>query len=145
MTATVYVLDANVLSRLSAARRGSSFVRKRCRISAEVLHQIEDLPDIRRLRALDCLVSAELLERLSEVMKTVAPGDFKLVDLYSRKGNAEPILVDTALTGMRQASSTLFNEDWKFVSDDNAVRATAEEHCVDWLNMAGLILLLLAS
>jgi hypothetical protein len=142
MTSTVYVLDANVLSRLSADQRRSSFVRHHCRIPAEVLHEVEGFPDIAQLRALNIPVTGEMLECLSEVMKTVAPRDFKLVDLYSNKGNGDPILVAAALTGMRQASETLFDEDWKVVSDDHAVRAKAEEHVVDSLGTTDFVLLL---
>ena len=142
MTATVYVLDANVLSRLSVHQRGNSFVREHCRIPAEVLHEIDGFPDVRQLRALDFPVSAELLACVSEVMKTLRPSDFTLVDLYRNKGNADPILVATALTGIRHASETLFCEDWKVVSDDDAVRTKAEEHGVGWLSTADFVLLL---
>lgn len=136
MTETIYLLDANALSRLSTYQRGCAFVRRRCRIPSEVLHEIRGFPDVSQLRALEYPVSAELLESVSEVLKTVPPGDFKLIDLYRNKGNADPILVATALTGMRKASETLFSEDWKIVSDDDAVRAKAEEHGVEWLSTA---------
>lgn len=142
MTSTVYLLDANVLSRLSAEQRASRFVREHCRIPAEVLHEIEGIPDVRELRALCFPVSAELLESVREVMKTLTPGDFKLVDLYNNRGNADPILVASALIGARQASETLFAEDWQIVSDDHAVRAKAEGHGVTWLSTWDFILLL---
>jgi hypothetical protein len=142
MTASVYVLDANVLSRLSARQRRSSFVRERCRIPSEVLHEIRDFPDIDQLRGLDLPMTAELLECLREVMKTVTPADFKLIDLYGNKGSADPILVASAITGKRQSSETLFWEDWKVVSDDEAVRAKAAEHGVGWLSTADLVLFL---
>jgi hypothetical protein len=142
MNAAVYVLDANVLSRLSAGQRQSSFLHAHCRIPSEVLHEIQGFPDIEQLRALDFAVNAEVLESLTGVMETVTPDDFKLVDLYGNKGNADPILVATALTGMRRAADTLFTEEWVIVTDDHAVRAKASEFSVRWLSTAAFALLL---
>jgi len=145
VNSVVYLLDANVLSRLSAGQRGNSLVREHCRIPTEVLHEIEGFPDFRQLRALELPVSVEQLECVRQVMKSVAPGDFKLVDLYRSKGNADPILVAAALIGIRQSSETLFSEDWKVVSDDDAVRAKAADHGVEWLSTEDFVLLLPAS
>lgn len=142
MTACVYVLDANVLSRLSARQRHSSILRSRCRISSEVLHEVRGFPDIEQLRALDFPLDGEVLRCLREVMKTVRTDDFKLVDLYGNRGNADPILVATALTGMRQAAETLFIEEWVVVSDDHAVRAKASELGVRWLSTTDFVPLL---
>ncbi len=73
-----------------------------CRISSEVLYEVQTFPDIEQLRALECPISSDLLVHVREVMKTEVLGDFKLVDLYRNKGNADPILIATALTAMRK-------------------------------------------
>jgi len=62
------------------------------------------------------------LEHVRKVMKTVQPGDFKLVDLYRNKGNGDPILIATAIDAIRKADETLFKEDSQIVTDDSAVR-----------------------
>lgn len=142
MTADVYVLDTNVLSRLANRQRQSPFLRAHCRIPSEVLHEVRGFPDIEQLRALNFPLDGRVLECLREVMKTVRPGDFKLIDLYSNKGNADPILVATALTGMRRAADTLFLEVWSVVSDDEAVRAKACEFGVMWLSTEAFVRLL---
>jgi hypothetical protein len=142
MNADVYLLDANVLSRLSAKQRRSPFLHAHCRIPTEVLYEIQGFPDIERLRALEFPLTADVLKCLSDVMKTVEPNDFKLVDLYGNKGNADPILVAMALTGMRQAADTLFKEKWVVVSDDQAVRAKASELGVGSLGTMEFVLLL---
>lgn len=142
MTADVYVLDANVLSRLSSEQRRNPFLHAHCKIPSEVLHEIQGFPDIEQLRALDFPMTAGVLECLTEVMKTLKPSDFKLVDLYGNKGNADPILVATALTGMRRAAETLFSEEWVVVSDDQAVRAKASELGVGSLSTTDFVLLL---
>ena len=122
-----YLIDSNVLSRLTLEQRASAFVRERCRIPSEVIHEVSGFPDIGVLRKLEYPVTTDVLECVREVMKTVAPGDFKLVDLYHNKGGADPILVATALVELRKSKETLFPHDWVVVSDDLAVRAKATE------------------
>ena len=72
-------------------------------------------------------------------MKTELPGDFKLVVLYRNQGNADPILIVTALTAMRKVSETLFGEDWKVVTDDGAVPDKATALGVTWLSTENLV------
>lgn len=136
MSPDVYLLDANALSRLSAGQRRSPFLRDHCKIPSEVLYEIRGFPDVEHLRALEERLDAEVLESLRQVMGTIPPDDFRLVDLYGNKGNADPILVATALTGMRRAADTLFAEQWAVVTDDEAVRAKATRFDVVWLSSA---------
>ncbi|GAA2146508.1 hypothetical protein GCM10009844_22660 [Nocardioides koreensis] len=127
MSSIWYLVDNNVLSRLSREQRGSRFFRASCRLPSEVLYEASELPDIADLRRLEYPVCDGVLERVREVMSTVAPGDFKLIDLYRNLGNADPILVATALHAIDVAASSLFEEDWRIVSEDRAVRAKASE------------------
>jgi len=134
-----YLIDSNVLSRLTAEQRRSDFLREHCRIPSEVLYEVQTFPDIGQLRALEYPVSSALLWHVREVMETEVPGNFKLVNLYRNKGNADPILIATALTAMRKASGTLFGEDWKVVTDDVAVRDKATAMGVGWLSTEDLV------
>jgi hypothetical protein len=142
VNADVYLLDANVLSRLSAKQRSSPFLQNHCKIPSEVLFEVRGFPDVDRLRALEERLDGEVLESLRQVMGTVPADDFKLVDLYGNKGSADPILVATALTGMRRAAATLFAENWAVVTDDEAVRAKASEFGLAWLSSAEFVQLL---
>lgn len=142
MTFIWYLLDNNVLTKLTRDQRASTFVRDRCRIPTEVLYEAQGFPDIRELRALEFRVTAQVLECVREVMRTLTPGDVKLVDLYRNKGNADPLIIATALTATRQSQETLFGEDWQVVTDDLGIRAKASELGVKSLGSTELVALL---
>jgi hypothetical protein len=125
MTECWYVVDSNVLSRLTLSQRSSAFFREHCRIPSEVLYEASGFPDIPSLRKLEYRVTPEVLMGVREVMQTVEPGDFKLIDLYRNKGSADPVVIATALVEQRRGQETLFAPNWVVVSDDNAVRAKA--------------------
>lgn len=137
-----YILDANVLTRLTATQRSSDFVRQNCSIPTEVLHEVRGLPDHESLREMEFAVSATVLTHLTEVLRTMRPGDFKLIDLYANKGNADPFLVACALAGKRESEGMLFPTEWIVVSDDLAVRSTASEHGLAWLSTEAFVAML---
>ena len=60
-------------------------------------------------------------------MGTVRKGDTALLNLYSNKGAADPMIIACALDAMREAAALLFGPNWIIVSNDNAVRAKAGE------------------
>ena len=60
-------------------------------------------------------------------MRTVAVADFTLVNLYANKGNADPILIATALDKAANSADTLFPEEWRIVTDDVALQGKAAE------------------
>lgn len=122
-----FLVDNNVLSKLSRKQRGSRFFRHHCRLPSEVLHEASAFPDIRALRRLEYPVTPTVLEHVRDVLATVPPGDFSLVDLYRNMGNADPILIATALDAMAQNAQALFEEVWHIVTDDAAVRRKAIE------------------
>jgi hypothetical protein len=138
MTENWYVLDSNVLSRLTLEERSSAFVREHCRIPSEVLHEVDGFPDIVNLRKLEYRVTPNVLECVREVMNMVAPGDFKLVDLYRNKGGADPLLIATAIVQIRRSEETLFLENWRIVTEDVAVRETAAKTGRQFADHAGL-------
>lgn len=127
MTIAKYLIDTNALSRIGRKRRGSTFVRDNCMIPSEVLREAATFPNIAILRTLEYPVRADVLNRLREVMATIPPGDKDLIDLYHVRGNADPILVATALDAIAKSEETLLVEDWQIVTDDEGVKKKASE------------------
>lgn len=140
-----FLVDNNVLSRLTRAQRASRFFRDNCLVCTEVLHEASGFPDIAELRRLEYPVSAGVLARVRDVMATVPPGDFKLVDLYRNLGNADPILIASALEAKDTAAASLFAVDWRIVTDDAAVVAKAREFEVATLGYDEFVRLLPAA
>ena len=136
-----YLLDANVLSRLTPAQRASAFVAEHCRIPSEVLYEARGLPDIHLVEPLELATTTAMLERLRGVMASIAPEDRTLVDLYRNRGGADPVIVAAALTADRDDAS-LWPTVWHVVSDDRAVRATATLFDLDVLSRAELVTLI---
>jgi hypothetical protein len=127
----VYVLDNNALGFVKQEHRASNFFKMHCRIPSEVLREAEGFPDIDELRQLEYRVTESVLARLIEVMASVPVGDASLVDLYANQGNADPLVVATALDGLRSNDSALFALTWTVVSGDKAVQAKAREFDLD--------------
>jgi len=127
VTIVKYLIDTNALSRIGRKNRESAFVRDNCKIPSEVLHEAATFPDIAMLRTLEYPVSADVLNLVREVMYTVPPGDKNLIDLYHARGNADPILVASALDAIAKSEETLLVEDWQIVTDDEGVKMKASE------------------
>ncbi len=141
MNETRYLLDANVVSRLTAEQRVSPFVTKFCRVPADVMHEVRGLPDRASIAHLKLPVNAPTLLRLRDVMATVTPGDPSLIDLYRFKGTADPVLIAAALAA-DHGEGQLWPIEWHVVSDDKAVRDTASAVGVPWLSRADLTVLI---
>ncbi|GGK89867.1 hypothetical protein JOE58_000768 [Curtobacterium luteum] len=122
-----YLLDNNVLPRLTVEQRRSDFVVENCRVPSEVLHEARFLPDIEKLLSLEYPTTGRVLRHLMVVMSRVPIGDTALVDLYKNRGNADPLLVACALDGLEEANEGLFGIEWVVVSDDGAVQGMCEE------------------
>lgn len=123
-----YLIDNNALSHLTQDQRASAFFRDRCHIPSEVLHEARGFPDFESLKANEYPTTAQVLNVLIEVMATIPVDDTKLVDLYSNRGNADPLLVACAVDAQRRSSEgVLFAPTWVVVSDDKAVQAKAGE------------------
>ena len=138
MNEDMYLLDANVLSRLTPRQRGSAFVAARCRVPSEVLHEARELPDLHVVEPLELRPTRLMLERLADVMSSVAPEDHTLVDLYHNQGGADPVLVAAALAA-DNGDAQLWPTVWHVVSDDRAVRTTASAFGVPTLTRAELV------
>lgn len=142
MSLVRFFVDTNVLSRLTRAQRASKFFRDNCSLCSEVLHEASGFPDLAELRRLEHPVSAGVLARVREVMLTVPPGDFRLVDLYHNLGNADPILVASALDAMEAEAERLFRVEWRIVTDDAAVIVKAREFDVTTLGYVDFLRML---
>lgn len=142
MNKTYYVIDNNVLSKLSARQRASPFVRTRCRIPEEVLHEAEGMPDHEALSKLNYPVTTGVLELVRTVMTKLEPGNYKLIDLYKNKGNADPLLVATALDAMGPTADTLMPDTWKIITDDQGLKAMARLFSVETLSTKEFVRLL---
>lgn len=120
-----YLLDNNALSRLTVEERSTPFIREHCRIPSEVLHEARFLPDIVSLTELEYRTTGRVLHHLQRVMKRVPVDDVRLVNLYSGKGNADPMLVACALDAVHEEEEGLFGDEWAIFSNDDAVLAMA--------------------
>lgn len=133
----MYLVDANVLSRLTVEERRSRFVRSHCRVPSEVLYETRGMADRALLSRIELPMDTGTLLALKRVMAWLDPDDRALVDLYRNKGNADPILVAAALAAS-DGGPALWETTWVVVTDDGAVRACASTFGVPWLSRSGL-------
>ncbi len=128
MTVAHFLVDNNALASLTVEQRRSEFVRTRCRIPSEVLHEAAGFPDAAELKALEIPSDVDTIRLLTQVMEQVPAGDTSLVDLYANRGNADPILIATAMQ-LRARELQLLDpaerREWTIASDDKAVRRYA--------------------
>lgn len=122
-----YVIDTNALVQLGRRRRASGSFRENAVIPSEVLDEAEGFPDIGALQENRHPLTSRTLEWLRKVMETVPPEDRALVDLYSNKGSADPIVVASALEGQEWDSRYIDAPEWVVVTDDGAVRDKARQ------------------
>jgi len=128
-----YLLDNNVLARLTPEERSMTFVQEHCRIPSEVLHEARFLPDADALIELEYRTTGRVLRQLQLVMESVRVDDVRLVNLYSGQGNADPMLVACALDAVHDADEGLFGDEWVIVSNDEAVLALAQRFTITTL------------
>lgn len=122
-----FVVDTNVLSQIGRRRRGSKFFLENTVLPEAVIHEAQGFPDIELLRHNVHPTTPRLLEFLIQVMATVPDTDTSLLNLYANLGNADPLVVATALEGKEHDSQYLMVPEWIVVSGDEAVRAKANE------------------
>lgn len=122
-----FVIDTNTLTALRQHRRASDFFLEHSVIPDEVLREAAGFPDISNLRPLSRPTTSRTLKWLTEVMATVRETDTQLVDLYSNKGAADPLVIACALEGQEWDSQFIDAPDWAVVTGDDAVRRKAQE------------------
>lgn len=124
---TMYLVDNDTLSRMSAEQRRSTFVRTYCRIPAEVVDEADSYLDSDVRDALDYPVTVTVLDNLRHVMARLTPGDPSVVDLYGNKGSGDAMLLATALTEIANAEWELFGATWTIATGDRGLAAMAAE------------------
>lgn len=122
-----YVVDTNTLSQIGRRRRATEFFMDNVVLPEEVLREARAFPDIGSLRNLIYPTTSHVLDQLIRVMATVPVDDTKLVNLYSNKGGADPLLVACALDGQARDSGFLDAPEWVVVTGDEAVHTKAAE------------------
>lgn len=125
MTEDRYLIDNNVLARLSPTQLSSRLFRDCCRLPSEVIYEARHRLPPGGFREVEEPVTPQVLRMVSHVMSNVPVGDTSLVDLYANRGNADPLLLAHALVASQEASDTLFPSTWIVVSDDRAVQKAA--------------------
>lgn len=126
MTTQIYVLDTNIISRLSKDELSAPFLFEYCRIPSEVIYETRLHPNIEHLKTIQHPTTIESLHAVAEIMSTLDPKDRRLVDLFDNKGGADPFLIAAAIVEQRNSESQLFPaEQWTVVTNDRAVAETA--------------------
>lgn len=123
---TWYLLDTNLLTKMSQAQRSSDFVKQHCRIPTEVLWEAHGLHDRATLSQLEYDTTVEVLDALRTVMAAVTVEE-KLVDLYSNTGNGDAVLLAVALVEKQRADALLFGDRWVIATDDTGLITKADE------------------
>lgn len=144
MNDTFYLIDNNVLGKLTSSQLGSAFFAEYCRVPDEVLHEAGPAR-AEALQALRYPTNVAVLSALQTVMATVAADDIKLVDLFRNKGTADPFLIACALVEQQNSADMLIRSEWVVVTDDGAVRHKAEEFGVMWSSSTEFAALLASS
>jgi len=90
-------------------------------------------------------VTADVLHELTRVMSRIPADDFQVVDLYRNQGNADPLIVATALELRRCEEEKFFGDEWVIVSSDEAVVGLAREYGIAALRTEGLVELIESS
>ncbi len=135
-----YLIDNNVLAKLTRDELRSDVFQNRSWIPDEVLHEAGE----KRRAELGMLrypTGPDVLRQLQRVMASLAPGDTALLDLYRDKGNADPLLVACALVESEMVRSMLFGPEWMIVTDDKAVRSVATNFEINTIGHSSYTLL----
>lgn len=125
-----YLVDNNALIAIGTTRWRTAFFRQQCLITEDVAHEARY-----RARSLptDVIVpvTPAILGQVPRIMRTVVPGDTRLLDLYGNKGAADPVLVATAFVLQSQESQSLVGDTLVVVTRDDAVTEKAKEFGIE--------------
>lgn len=121
-----YLVDSNVLSRLSSEQRTSTTFGQKCVLIEDVWFESRGFAED-SLGRLVRLPTRRTLARLGEIMASIPPGDYGLVDLYDNKGMADPALVAYAVALTDEERDALLPVEWVLVTEDKALTDKATE------------------
>lgn len=122
-----YLVDNNALGFIGPRRRSSAFFREHCRVTEDVAWEARYTVKPAVLRGLQVATTPIILNRVPGIMRTVPVGDIRLLNLYSNKGAADPLIVATALALQEKESESLLGDEWIVVTNDGALTAKAKE------------------
>lgn len=131
-----YLLDANVVLRLSGLVLKSDLVVQRCHVPGEVIHEARFSPNAGVFAHRAIPATPSVLAELKRVWSVVPEDDTDLVDLFKGKGAADPLLVAIVLDQQSQASNGLFSDEWTIVTDDRAVENLAKVFAIPTVGLA---------
>lgn len=125
-----YLVDNNALISIGTWRWKSNFFREHCLITEDVAYEARYRA---RSLATDLIVpvTPAVLAQVPRIMKTVVPGDTRLLDLYGNKGAADPVLVATAVVLQAEESESLVGDMLVIVTRDDAVSEKAKEFGIE--------------
>lgn len=126
---TMYLIDNNALGPLGD-RKKSTFFKDHCRVPADVAYESRRAKHAKLLEPVTIEMTPGMLAQLADVMRTVPVGHTGLINLYTCKGTADPILVAMAVV---LRTEDLFSDTWVIVTEDKEVRAKAKEFWIDTL------------
>lgn len=129
MAVTMYLIDNNALGPLRD-RKKSTFFKQHCRVPAEVAHESRRAKHAKLLEPVTIEMTPPMLAQLTEVMKTLPVGHTGLINLYTYKGTADPVLVAMAVV---LSTEDLFSDTWVIVTNDREVTAKAKEFSIGTL------------
>ncbi len=130
MAMTMYLIDNNALGPLGD-RKKSTFFKEHCRVPAEVAYESRRAKHAKLLEPVTIEMTPGMLAQLADVMTTTVPvGHTGLVNLYTYKGTADPILVAMAVV---LSTEDLFSDTWVIVTEDKEVSAKAKEFSIGTL------------
>lgn len=130
MPMTMYLIDNNALGPLGD-RKKSTFFKEHCRVPAEVAYESRRAKHAKLLEPVTIEMTPGMLAQLADVMTTVPVGHTGLINLYTYKGTADPILVAMAVV---LSTEDLFSDTWVIVTEDKEVRAKAKEFYIGTLS-----------
>lgn len=129
-----FMVDNNTLTHLGISGCSSNFFRQHVRIPELVLREATGRPDYHELRALEYPTTHSVIELVVSIMNSLPVDQFKLVDLYSNKGAADPFILACTIDAILCTTRTLFPDHWTLVTDDHAVRQVAAQHQVETMS-----------
>lgn len=136
---TRYLVDNNALNVLRRRHIQTAFFRDHCQVTTDVLWEAREHPEEAALKRNSRPQTAALVAHIRDVMKTVAAGDTRLVDLYGNKGAADPGLVGSILEATADDANKLISEVWTLVTKDRAVAIKAAEFGINVITPAALV------
>jgi hypothetical protein len=140
VTTPCFFVDTNALSKLGPRYRATKFFRNYVLLPSVVIQEAGNPEDISNLKELEEGMTPQILQNLLEIMTKVPTDDTRLVDLYSNKGKADPIIVAYALAQNSLNADGLFPlYEVYIVTNDKAVRELGQSFSIKVLSSEDFI------